>query len=332
MDDLFVTDPCHEKRRIEDTKGGLLRDSYRWILSDPDFRRWCLDPSSPLLWIKGDPGQGKKMLLCGIIDELERIIALGADSGRLTYFFCQAADSRSNTATAVLRGLIYLLVRQQPSLIARVRKESYDLMGKYLFEGPMAFSALSDIFWSILRDLSFQTTYIAIDALDECLEDLPKLLSLIDRVSSSATQAKWLLLCRNVSSISKTLLGDKQAGLSLMNLRAGQISPAIDAYIDEKLSRLKALQDDDLLRGQVRVILHQKARGTFLWVSFVVEELQRTASEHILQVVERIPLGLTTLYDHALGLIERLPGDSRRVASLSFLQLPSHIVRFTWRK
>lgn len=134
-----------------------MRDSYRWILYDTDFQRWCLDPSSRLLWIKGDPGQGKTMLLCGIIDELERIIAVGGDSGYLAYFFCQATDSRSNTAAAVLRGLIYLLIRQQPSLLAHLRKE-YGLAGKYLFEGSNAWFALSDIFRNILQDPSLRTT------------------------------------------------------------------------------------------------------------------------------------------------------------------------------
>jgi len=35
--DLRLTDPSDDKKRIEDTKGGLLEDSYRWILGNPDF-------------------------------------------------------------------------------------------------------------------------------------------------------------------------------------------------------------------------------------------------------------------------------------------------------
>ncbi|KAF7502486.1 Vegetative incompatibility protein HET-E-1 [Endocarpon pusillum] len=57
------------------------------------------------------------MLLCGIVDELRKS---AAEMGLLSYFFCQATDSRINSATAVLRGLIYLLVDQQPSLISHV--------------------------------------------------------------------------------------------------------------------------------------------------------------------------------------------------------------------
>jgi hypothetical protein len=40
VQDLRLTDPRYDKKRIEDTKGGLLEDSYRWILENSDFQRW----------------------------------------------------------------------------------------------------------------------------------------------------------------------------------------------------------------------------------------------------------------------------------------------------
>jgi hypothetical protein len=39
VQDLHLTDPRDDKKRIEDTKGGLLKDSYRWILENSDFQR-----------------------------------------------------------------------------------------------------------------------------------------------------------------------------------------------------------------------------------------------------------------------------------------------------
>jgi hypothetical protein len=74
--------------------------------------------------------RGKTMLLCGIVDELN---ISTAGTPLLSCFFCQATDSRINKATAVLRGLIYMLVSQQPSLISHVRTK-YDEAGKVLFE------------------------------------------------------------------------------------------------------------------------------------------------------------------------------------------------------
>jgi hypothetical protein len=37
IQDLRLTDPRDDKKRIEDTKGGLLEDSYCWILQNSDF-------------------------------------------------------------------------------------------------------------------------------------------------------------------------------------------------------------------------------------------------------------------------------------------------------
>jgi hypothetical protein len=107
IQDLRLTDPRNDKKRIEATKGGLLEGLYRWILENSDFQQWHNNQQSQLLWIRGDPGKGKTMLLCGITDELKK---LKATTDLLSYFFCQATDSGINNAIAVLRGLVYLLV------------------------------------------------------------------------------------------------------------------------------------------------------------------------------------------------------------------------------
>jgi hypothetical protein len=199
--ELRPTDPRDDKKRIEETKGGLLEDSYQWILENSDFKQWRSAQQSRLLWIKGDPGKGKTMLLCGTINELNKPIV---KKELLTYFFCQATDSRINNPTAVLRGLIYLLVDQQPSLIQYIRKK-HDHGGKSLFEDTNAWVALSEIFTNILQDPNLNDTYVIIDALDECVVDLPKLLDFIVQKSSVSPRVKWIVSSRNDSNIERRL-------------------------------------------------------------------------------------------------------------------------------
>ncbi|KAM0250227.1 hypothetical protein ACHAQJ_008720 [Trichoderma viride] len=98
--DMHITNPSLDKTRIEDTNGGLLRDSYIWIFKNADLSN--SNPDGGLLWIKGDPGKGKTMLLCGIINELQT-----NHTTRLYYFFCQVSDPRLNSATKVLCGLVH---------------------------------------------------------------------------------------------------------------------------------------------------------------------------------------------------------------------------------
>jgi hypothetical protein len=109
IQDIRITDPRDDKKRIEGTKGGLLKDSYRWILENSEFKQWRSEQHNRLLWVRGDPGKGKTMLLCGIVDELNKTTNID-ELALLSYFFCQATDSRINNANAVLRGLIYMLV------------------------------------------------------------------------------------------------------------------------------------------------------------------------------------------------------------------------------
>jgi NACHT domain len=122
--DLLLTNPCHEKTRIERVKGGLLSGSFCWILENSEFQRWREDKQSQLLWIKGDAGKGKTMLMIGVINELlQQEARLGKSSAAevLSYFLCQGTDSCLNTATAILRGILYVLASQQPFLIPHLR-------------------------------------------------------------------------------------------------------------------------------------------------------------------------------------------------------------------
>ncbi|KAF2258060.1 hypothetical protein CC78DRAFT_587585 [Lojkania enalia] len=67
-----------------------------------------------------NPGKGKTILLYGIINELSKSTA---KITLLSYFFNQATNSRINSTTAVLRGLLFMLINQQLVLISHLRKK-----------------------------------------------------------------------------------------------------------------------------------------------------------------------------------------------------------------
>src|SRR5215469_13609423 len=67
---LGASDPRVEKDRIEMNKDKLLKQCYTWILDNSDFRRWRDSKQSRLLWIKGDPGKGKTMMMIALAEEL----------------------------------------------------------------------------------------------------------------------------------------------------------------------------------------------------------------------------------------------------------------------
>ena len=300
VQDLRLTDPRDDKKRIEDTKGGLLKDSYRWILENSDYQQWNRAQQSRLLWIKGDPGKGKTMLLCGIINELGKP---KAETDLLSYFFCQTTDSRINNATAVLRGLIYMLIDQQPSLASHIRKK-YDRAGKALFEDANAWVALSEIFTNILEDPSLNTTYLIIDALDECVTDLPKLVDFVVRKSARFPRVKWIVSSRNWPSIEKHLHTAMQNVTLCLELNEKSVSAAVATYIQFKVNWLAERNEyGNYVRDAVQRYLSLNANGTFLWVALVCQELADISEWDAEEILEAFPPGLDLLYKRMLDQI-----------------------------
>ncbi|KAI8314939.1 hypothetical protein K4K61_003385 [Colletotrichum sp. SAR11_59] len=307
LNDLFQTDPCDDKTRIQDTKGGLLRDSYLWVLGHPDFRRWRADAQSHLLWIRGDPGKGKTMLLCGIIDELEK-----EPSIRLSYFFCQATVGSLNSATAVLRGLIYSLAKRYQQLIPHVRKE-YDSGGKQRFEDLNAWEVMSKILTAMLHDPALDGVLLLVDALDECVTERPKLLNFIARASSSS-RAKWIVSSRNWLEIEE-ILNDRTNQVTFhLELNKESVSHAVRTYIHYKVDGLAVQKEyNDKTRIDVQKHLADNSDDTFLWVALVCKALAeyQGLDQDMPKVLRELPPGLESLYGRMIDYIS----DSR-VASL----------------
>lgn len=302
LKDLRVTNPHDDKDRIESDKGGLLKDSYRWILGHVDFKQWQNDPESRLLWIKGNPGKGKTMLMCGIINELCALT--NGNTTTISFFFCQAAEPRINNATAVMRGLLYLILDKQPALIPHIRKE-YDKAGKQLFEGVNAWHALSRIFTDILKDPLLQSTYIIIDGLDECTHDLPLLLDLVSEKSSANPNVKWIVSSRDWTDIEESLGNADQKVRLCLELNEDSISEAVIIYIHYKVQVLAELKNFDAeLLEAVRSHLLSNARGTFLWVALVCEELKKGKARNAHKLLKAFPAGLDPLYERMMERIQ----------------------------
>lgn len=322
--DLHATDPWHDKERIEQSKGGLLRDSYSWIFNHVDFQQWRDNEQSRLLWIRGDPGKGKTMLLCGIIDEL---IEPDNSFSNVAFFFCQATNVDLNNATAVLRGLVYMLAMQQPLLISHLR-ESYDIRGERHFTDINAFVALSKIFQDILEDPRIQNTCIIIDALDECITGLTSLIDLVQK-SLKYSKVKWIVSSRNWPDIEKLLNRITPKSNLYLELNEDSISAAVSTYIQFKVDQLAAQNDyDDDTQDAVLKYLLSNANGTFLWVSLVCAQLSYISGWEAEDMLPVFPPGLDPFYGR---MIDQICDSKRAELCKSILAVALVVYRpITW--
>ncbi|KOC10215.1 hypothetical protein AFLA70_51g004530 [Aspergillus flavus AF70] len=278
LNTLKATDPQLDKQRIEKLQGGLLRDSYNWVIENQEFRRWMDASSGELLWIKGDPGKGKTMLLCGIIDELSQLAAPGTN---IAFFFCQASVETLDNYPAVLRGLISMLVKQQPSLMSHLSEASFD--------GHNAWLALQNTLTNILKDPTLQSTYLLIDGLDECVRDRQNLLDLLVEHSSAHENIKWIVSSRNWPGVEEDLHLAKKIKLHLEVQKLENRSNGSKGKTDI----WKAVKDH----------LVENANGTFLWVALVCEHLAKMFYWEVREKLRDFPPHLEKIYERMMSQI-----------------------------
>ncbi|KAK1526948.1 uncharacterized protein CCOS01_07210 [Colletotrichum costaricense] len=227
--ELFQTNPKDDRERIirrKDNTPTLFKSSYEWILDVEEFRRWRTDPESRRLWLRGDPGKGKTMLLCGIIEELEK-----SDPRPLCYFFCQATVPALDNATSVLRSLVLQLAQKYPWLRNQVLAE-YEKGGKAPFNDHNAWGTMYELLNSMLSDPQLDGVLLIVDALDECTTDRPKLLQFIKNIST-ISRAKVIISSRKWTEIDEVLGEDDTNGCTItLELHDDLISKAVHSYID----------------------------------------------------------------------------------------------------
>ncbi|GKU06198.1 vegetative incompatibility protein het-e-1 [Fusarium langsethiae] len=305
---FWVTDPRAHKEDIEERKGNLIEDSYRWILKDEQFKKWY-EEDCPLLWLNGDPGKGKTMSICGIINHIN-ILSNCTRKGLntcLSYFFCDASDSNLNNATSVLRGIIYSLIFQNSTALSCVR-ERYKDLSKPLSDTRLAWPVLQRLFTGILDATANRKTYLIIDALDECREDQDRLLEFIVK-QSSMLPVKWLVSSRKWPLIKEVL----RTFPALLELRLEdnetEVSAAVSFYITRQVKSLSAIKGYNKERKEaVERHLRLKASGIFLWVSLVCRMLKQIPAWQTMKKLDSFPAGLDALYGRMLEQIQPSSG------------------------
>lgn len=299
LQNLRCPDSLVVKHRLEEAKDKLRRQSFEWILQDPQYLSWRSGKDICLLWIKGGAGKGKTMMSIGLIDELSR---KQHDSTVVTYFFCQNADTELNTLVSILKGLILRLVNQQIELAESLRSR-WDSKNDRFHEDVTSWRHLWNILLEILDRCTASRIYIIVDGLDECQDgDMVDFLKLIVRNGlGQPAKLKWLLTSRPLDSAERALLaGNDQVQVSL-ELNSDCISEAVKAYIAYKVDELSLYHKyGQALKSEVKSALSAKAEGTFLWISLVCKRLESVHRDEAMNTIRNLPPGLQPFYDRIL--------------------------------
>jgi hypothetical protein len=272
----------------------------------------------PVFWINGKPGSGKSTLMkFAMRDErtryhLNRLAPQVTDSPHsntkwiiLGFFFHDRGTHIQKSIEGMLQGVLHQLLSQLPDLLPFVYNIYDELVKAERNSKPgWTFDSLSAAWVAVTKQRKVRlNACLFLDALDEHEGDNNQLSKFIFELFSNAdgkiVRIKICVASRNwnIFAIHKHTAGDIQAYTS------ERLSGPIAGL--EEDARLTIVPKIELLSSQVTT----KARGVFIWVRIVVDELVKgirdgTAITVLEEKVSKMPEELGALYRHTLERVE----------------------------
>ncbi|GLB04460.1 hypothetical protein AtubIFM57258_010426 [Aspergillus tubingensis] len=300
---LFVTDPNEDRRSLMARRGGPSKDTCQWIFQTDELKNWLdantntHNPQNSILWLNGLPGSGKSTMAMCLTEGLEQQFNTDRKDGSFAFFFCEANHDTQNTATAILRGILWQLIRQNPILqdwlVGRFRERNDTLL--------QSFEGLWTILTEIATDPRCKISYCIIDALDECdsgsqtriLEQLK--LSFFDRPSERFTsRVRILITSRPYYEIASCLGFFPSRDIATF---IEERKTDIQLFIQQKVGDLSTRKGyHDKMKEQIQEILEAKADGTFLWIGLTCDELKDVDLQDTLVFLNNLAPGLNAIY------------------------------------
>ncbi|KAK7942758.1 prion-inhibition and propagation-domain-containing protein, partial [Apiospora aurea] len=274
----------------------------------PQTLQWALQPSntgiqwdslpewlgegSDIYWLYGKPGSGKSTLMKFLFEhpEVHQLLQQWANEERLitpNFFFWYLGRPERNTHEGLLRGLLYSILAEDPTLIP-------NLLPGILAETRNAFAGLADI--ALKTKICF-----FIDGLDEYFGNPIDGVQFIQDLASN----------RNI----KVLVSSRPIPDLTVDDITAYVNDAIGTHSHiQNLRSMDPVGTEEILSDVVK-----KASGVFLWVVLACRSLLEgfAAFDYVEELRDRVnelPPELEQLFEHILKRIE--PRDHEQTAKL----------------
>lgn len=295
--------------RLDNSKGGVCQ----LVASDDS-----------LLWISGGPGLGKTMLSIYLTEYLSSYLR-PLEDGKChysTYFFCDAKVNTRNSAVAIVRGLLFQLLQQKSDLIKHTLP-TYEVQKEQMFQ-QSSFETIWSIFVKITNAIGDSPVSCVLDGLDECEPaSLQEFLNKLNKITSTSPGLKMIVLSREYPSCLGASLG-QFSRIRLDPDAKSEVSDGLDLYISARVAELSESKKYPAeLTDHVKRTLRDKSAGTYLWVSFVVKDLQKIEVSEVEESLDQLPEGLYPLYERILEQVNQ----AQRGLTLDILRWCTFAVR-----
>jgi hypothetical protein len=304
-DHFFLSDPVVERQALLDQIGGIVPGTCEWIRENAVYKDWLSGSSSPL-WITGGPGKGKTMMATYLTAHLNEHINLVHSPGgsiiSVYSYFCRANDDNRNSAVAILRGMIYQILREDPDMAESIVA---DMAGD---KESVSVLSSRERLWSLMEkmldDIRVPNVYCLVDGLDECDQNSvrfmhQRLLELAAKSNRSGTtgRVRWIVLSRGLGS----LPGFVHISLETLQENVDEdINRVVVFTIDNITSTIMDVDNKKRLKKEIL----DSAEGSFLWAGPLVHEVARARSmKDVREVFQSGPEGTNNLYERMLWIV-----------------------------
>lgn len=329
------------KRRFTDVHKSHKR-TFDWMFGEQEdvslpatnFRHW-LQSQDGIYWISGKAGSGKSTLMKFLIDhpntsaDLQQWAGPEAETTVVSWFFWNAGSPMQRSREGLFQSLLFQILRRCPNLIATVCSERWNDNSKYgekndtwiLDELEDAFDVLAQ------QKLSNVKFCMFIDGLDE-YDGLPsELIRILDRVVQSDS-IKLCVSSRPWNEFLDAFGGGNCAG----DIRLEKYTKTdVERFVRDILEKDRSFTIAERKDSRYRIFIDQvieRAKGVFLWVYLVVNELlkglgERNRLEDLQRKLDTTPATLDAYFQR---IFDRIDKADRSESAKTFL-ITAHAVQ-----
>ncbi|OAL47367.1 ankyrin, partial [Pyrenochaeta sp. DS3sAY3a] len=292
-------DSKHKKTRRERVQG-----SGTWLFERQEYQDWhCPTGPHRSLWCHGGPGAGKTCITSAIVDEL--LSTYEAREIGLAYIYLDYADKEAQTLENVLASILkQIALCKKKEGIEEVRR----LWCACKIDNRSAEAeALVETLGRMCQH--FRQIFVVLDALDECSDELRKLLL---KHLQALDDPKWRFFLTGRSHLSNVLPKFLSCLQVTVSAHDNDIEKAVLARIQEEADLSELFDNNPSLEEKVVSKITEMAKGMFLLVTLMLNSIaSSTCESDVEESLEHMPVDLDQSYERTLKRIE--DQDSKKV-------------------
>ncbi|KAL8915146.1 MAG: hypothetical protein Q9172_006935 [Xanthocarpia lactea] len=288
----------------------------KWFIDSTKYVKWKVEPHS-VCWLHGILGCGKTILSSTIIEDLWDHCKQNTQCA-LAYFYFDFKSSEKQDCAKMLRSLLKQLSNQNPECLKL-------LEALYLANDKGRKQPSLDALSTLLQDMVgvCDTTFIVLDALDECNADecisRSELLRLIESIDLWHQDGLHMLLTSRTEPEIRMTMESLNHGPYKINIQKSLITEDIRTHVRSRLSHdpnLKRWQKVPNALQEIEERLIEKADGMFLLANCQLDALQSCLTmDMLMKTLGSLPATLNETYAHILGNIHK---DHTKLAIKAF--------------